>query len=82
MDSSKVSHIKFYGQPTGQIYPMNAFPESEKYLEKLNWRTQEKPQMSMFLKRKEKLVLVRAVKVTEEKKNKGKSKKQTTVKKK
>jgi hypothetical protein len=61
---------------------MNAFPESEKYLEKLNWRTQEKPQMSMFLKRKEKLVLVRAVKVTEEKKNKSKSKKQTTVKKK
>jgi hypothetical protein len=61
---------------------MNAFPESEKYLEKLNWRTQEKPQMSMFLKRKEKLVPVRAVKVTEEKKNKGKSKKQTTVKKK
>jgi len=82
MDSSKVSHIKFYGQPTGKIYPMNAFPESEKYLEKLNWRTQEKPQMSMFLKRKEKLVPVRAVKVTEEKKNKSKSKKQTTVKKK
>jgi hypothetical protein len=36
----------------------------------------------MFLKRKEKLVPVRAVKVTEEKKNKSKSKKQTTVKKK
>jgi hypothetical protein len=54
---------------------MNAFPESEKYLDKLNWRTQEKPQMSMFLKRKEKTVPVRPTKVIENKKTKGKPKK-------
>lgn len=51
MDSSKVSGIKFYNSPEGKMYPMDKFPDTEKYLPGLDWKIKEKPNEEQFLER-------------------------------
>lgn len=51
LDSSKVKSIRFYTQPEGKMYPLNQFPESEKYLSGLVWRSNEIPGKDEFLER-------------------------------
>lgn len=50
-DSSKVRGIRFYMQPDGKMYPMNQFPETEKFLTGLDWKPGEKPIKDSFLMR-------------------------------
>jgi lipopolysaccharide export system protein LptA len=54
-DSSKVTNIRFYGKPVGKIYPIKDFPESEKHLEKLSWKVDQKPVLETFLERKKEI---------------------------
>jgi lipopolysaccharide export system protein LptA len=78
LDSSKVKAIKFYTQPEGKMYPLNQFPDSERYLKGLIWRDQEMPKVEEFKDRMKKQVNI-PVKVIEKKeakplKTKGKNK--------
>ncbi|MDP2174372.1 MAG: OstA-like protein [Bacteroidota bacterium] len=54
-DSSRVSNIRFYGKPVGKIYPIKEFPESEKHLENLSWKVDQKPVIDTFLERKKEI---------------------------
>jgi lipopolysaccharide export system protein LptA len=53
-DTSKVNSIRFYAEPDGKMYPVKDFPETEKFLSGLKWRTNLQPLIEDFLKRKEK----------------------------
>lgn len=53
MDTGKVKDIRFYGKPEGKIHPVNAFPDTEKFLPGMSWMSARKPVLESFLKRKE-----------------------------
>ncbi len=55
LDSNRVSNIRFYGKPVGKIYPISEFPETEKYLDGLEWKAALKPKLETFLIRKKEI---------------------------
>ncbi len=79
LDSSKVKGIKFYNQPEGKMYPMNQFPEGEKYLSGLDWKIQLIPKKEEFIIRSEP-VIAKPSEVVPIKKPTKKSSKKTSKK--
>lgn len=57
-DSSKVNDIRFYGKPESKMYPVNQFPDGDKWLKGLNWQVANKPIISQFLNRKKRKIQI------------------------
>lgn len=78
MDSGKVRGIRFYGQPEGKIYPVNQFPDAEKFLGGLDWKITQKPVLDSFLERakRREVVIPQQAPAAPEKPAKKKKKKQ------
>jgi len=77
LDSSKVRGIRFYGQPEGKIYPVNQFPDAEKFLDGLDWKLEQKPVLESFIertKRKERILVPQAPEAAPAKSKKKKRK--------
>jgi lipopolysaccharide export system protein LptA len=47
-DSSRISEVRFYGSPAGNVYPLNQLPEGKAVLPGLNWLESTKPRLEEF----------------------------------